>query len=55
VSKEVVLLLFYADPSGSSLLMQILAPAFVILSVMSGKIKKKIVSIWEHLSRQSKA
>jgi hypothetical protein len=45
-------ILFYADPGSSSLLMQILAPVFVVLSLMSSWIKKKIVRVWQNFSRQ---
>lgn len=46
------MILFYADPGSSSLLMQILAPVFVVLSLMSSWIRKKIVRAWQNVSRQ---
>lgn len=46
------MILFYADPGSSSLLMQILAPVFVVLSLMSTWIKKQIVRAWQNFSRQ---
>ena len=46
------MILFYADPGSSSLVMQILAPVFVVLSLMSGWIKKKVVRAWQSVSRQ---
>lgn len=43
--------LLYVDPSGSNLLMQILAPTFVAISIAAGSMKEKIVRTARHLSR----
>lgn len=40
----------YVDPSGSSVLMQILAPAFVVVSVTSRALKEKLVRLARRLS-----
>jgi hypothetical protein len=50
--EKTTMILFYADPGSSSLLIQILGPVFVVLSLMSSWIKKKIVRAWQNLSRQ---
>lgn len=45
------MLLVYVDPSGSGLLMQILAPVFVTVSALGGIFKEKIVRAVQRLSR----
>lgn len=52
MEEEVAMILFYVDPGSSSLLMQILAPVFVVLSLMSNWIRKQIVRVWQSFSRQ---
>lgn len=42
--------MMYVDPSGSNLLMQILAPAFVVVSVAGRSLKGKIVRLARSLS-----
>jgi len=36
----------YVDPAGTSVLMQILAPLFVLLSVFGGHLKKRLATIF---------
>jgi hypothetical protein len=50
--EQIAMILFYVDPGSSSLLMQILAPVFVVLSLMSSWIRKQIVRAWQNFSRQ---
>jgi hypothetical protein len=45
------MLLLYVDPSGSGLLMQILAPVFVLASALTGIFKRKIMRAVQHVSR----
>jgi hypothetical protein len=45
--------LIYIDPSNTSLLMQILAPVFVVLSVLGGQLKKRITTIFRRRSGRS--
>jgi len=43
----------YVDPSGASLLMQILAPVFVLISVAGGYFKKSISTFFKRLTGRS--
>lgn len=45
--------LIYVDPAGTSLLMQILAPVFVVLSVLGGQLKKRLTTIFRRRSERS--
>jgi hypothetical protein len=41
--------LIYVDPSSTSLLMQILAPIFILLSVLGSRFKKHIVAAYRRI------
>jgi hypothetical protein len=45
--------LIYVDPSNTSLLMQILAPVFVVVSVLGGRFKRSLGIIFRRLVGRS--
>jgi hypothetical protein len=45
--------LMYVDPAGTSILMQILAPLFVLVSVLAGHFRKRVAAIFRRPGRRS--
>jgi len=48
--QSLILALVYVDPSSTGLLMQILAPVFVLFSVLGGYFKRDVATFFRRLT-----